>query len=291
MAVYKMDGTELSELYDKDGVALLSAWDKNANLVFSAVNGLTVASYNVGGWYYGGGTNVPAEKDDAYYRMQFETLQNINADILCIEEFWTMFSQSGRTAASLLSQFYPYIETRNGTDQYFGRAICSKYPITSYTSNLFTGETKRYYDVASINVYGRTIYAFVTHFSTSSDASVRVTEATEINNYIDAKGFDKFFVCGDFNVAVLDPLSEYNRQVFGPFLNDGDALANGGAFGVFETYSRNSTYDDNLSVDNIIVSKAFTIDAVHIDTTKVTFQATNGDKIDHIPLVAHISFN
>lgn len=246
-------------------------------------------NYNVGGWYDGSGSNVPEGKASAYLEMQNQIFSEVDADIACLEEYWTYFSGTTKASTAIINPHFQYSHGVNGSNRYFGRCVCSKFPITNYAEHYFTDDPNRYYDEATIDVNGKTIHVFVTHLSTSSNPQVRVDEANVIFNYIQSNGITDYFIFGDFNVGVTDPLSEYNLQVFGNFLSAGSALANGGAFGVFETYSRNSQYNDNLTVDNIIVSSAFMIDDVGVNMTKVNFQATNGDKIDHIPLVAQLT--
>ena len=287
MAVYDIDGTELTALRDNKSVNIRRAYDIDGNPVFAKM--LKVASYNVGGWYDGTGTNVPDAKANAYLKMQNDTLENVNADIICLEEFWTYFSGTTKAYNAILSNFYPYYHSANGSNQYFGRCICSKFPMSDYAQHSFANEANRYYDEVTVDVNGVQIHVFVTHLSGSSDRQVRIDQAKEIHDYIAAQGYERYIVFGDFNVSMVSPMSDYNVDVFGSFLEDGCELANGGTFGVLETYSRNSIYDDNLAVDNIIISDAFTAQSTGIDLTKVTFQATNGDKIDHIPLIADIS--
>lgn len=292
MSIYNVNGMQTDGAYNINGDSVLKAYDINGFEVFpNEPITLKIANYNVGGWYYGGGTNVPVDKYNTYHEMQNDVFSNVNADILCLEEYWTYFSGTTKATDAVINSHYPYSHGVNGTSQYFGRCVCSKYPIVDYTENNFLDDANRYYDVVTINVGGILIKVFITHLSTSSNPQVRVDEAVIIHNYIESHEYEKYLVFGDFNVSATDPLSEYNLQVFGDFLEDGCALVNGGSFGVFDTYSRNSTYDDNLTVDNIIVSDAFTIQSAGVDLTKVQFQATNGDKIDHIPLYATIQIN
>lgn len=288
--IYRIDGNALSSAFDSVGSEALAAFNLTGDRIFPDVSTLKVMNYNVGGWYYGGGTNVPAEKAAAYLAMQNQIFDEVDADIACLEEYWTYFSGSTRASTAIINPHFEYSHGVNGSNKYFGRCICSKFPITNYVEHYFTDDQNRYYDEATIDVNGKTIHVFVTHLSTSSNPQVRVDEANVVFDYIQSNGITDYLVFGDFNVGVTDPLSEYNLRVFGNFLNAGSALANGGAFGVFETYSRNAQYNDNLAVDNIIASGAFMIDDVDVNMTKVNFQATNGDKIDHIPFYATIVY-
>lgn len=287
--IYNKDGTALSSAYSVSGQRLQSAYDVDGAVVFSNDLTMKVCTYNVGGWYIGSGTNVPAAEDSAYYALQNSMIGNIDADILCLEEYWTTFSKAGRTAESLLSQYYPYIRTAKGTTQYMGRAICSKYPIVSYASNYFSVDTSRYYDVAEINVNNDIIHVFVTHLSTS-DQTWKITQATEIHNYIDTHNIDPFIICGDFNSTLTDPMSETNIGIYKQYLDDGCSIANDGAFGIFGTYCNNTDWENtSAGIDNIICSDIFSIESVGTNLDKITNETVLADgKIDHIPLYAVI---
>ena len=283
--IYDVNGNALSAVYDVDGNSLPLAYDKDGNTIFQS--GLKVCTYNVGGWYIGSGTNVPAAEDSAYYALQNGMIADIDADILCLEEYWTNFSPS-RTAASMLSQYYQYIETAGGSTQYMGRAICSKYPIVSYTQLTYTGET-RYYDCAEINIDGVSTRVFVTHLH-PSDPPTKIAEATELCNYIKAQGYERFIICGDFNSTLYDPFSETNAAIYNQFINEGCTLANDGAFGILPTACNSADWaNDKFAIDNIICSSGFTIESVATDLTKTTNATVLADgKIDHVPFYAVI---
>lgn len=289
MAVYSKDGVSLSTIYDKSGSLLNIAYDVEGNPLFTG-NSLRVMEYNVGGWYIGSGTNVPANQDAAFYELQNGILSRQNADILCICEYWDVFSKTGRTAQSLLSQYFPYIRSAGGTTTYYGRAICSKYPITSYASNYYTTETQRYFDVATIDVNGVTVHAIVTHLS-AHDIPNRIAQAKELHDYIIAQGWEYYLVFGDFNSPLHDPFSEQNTSIYQQFLDDGCTIANAGAFGILDTACNSADWETGkFAIDNIIVSPEITIDDVWTDLAKTTNAAVLATgKIDHIPLVAQLT--
>ena len=290
MAIYDVNGNSIATPYDVDGNSLLHVYDVDGNML-TGENQFKVCSYNVGGWYIGSGTNVPSDKDTAFYNLQNGIISDINADILCIEEYWSIFSQSGRTAQSLLSQYYPYIETADGTAQYYGRAICSKFPISSYIKHYFTGET-RYYDEAVINILGESVHVFVTHLH-PSNSTTRIAEATELYNYIQTQGYDKYIICGDFNSTLYDPMSEVNIGIYKQFLDVGCNIANDGDFGILDTACNSADWDtDKFAIDNIIASDGFTFESVNTNLSKTT----NADvlatgKIDHVPIYAIIELD
>ena len=258
----------------------------NGEIIYRKDTNLKICTYNVGNWYIGSGTNVPAEKDSEYYSLQRGMIADINADILCLNEYWTTFSKTGRTALSLLSQYYQYIETAGGSTQYMGRAICSKYPIISYTSHYFVTDSSRYYDVAEISIYGTTVYVIVTHLH-PSNASYKIAQATELHEFITDQGYERYLICGDFNSTLYDPFSETNAAIYQQFINDGCALANDGAFGILNTACNSTDWaNEAFAIDNIIISDAFSVESVNTDLTKTTDSIV--DKIDHVPLYAII---
>ncbi len=289
MAIYDVNGNSIATPYDVNGNALIHVYDVDGNML-TGENQFKVCSYNVGGWYIGSGTNVPSAKDTIFYNLQNGIISDINADILCIEEYWSTFSQAGRTAESLLSQYYPYIETADGTAQYYGRAICSKYPISSYTKHYFSGET-RYYDEAVINILGETVHVFVTHLH-PSNITTRIAESVELFNYIQTQEYDKYIICGDFNSPLHDPMSEQNIAIYKQFLDEGCTIANDGEFGILNTACNSADWaNEAFAIDNIIASQGFTFESVNTNLTKITdADVLATGKIDHVPLYAIISF-
>lgn len=284
MPVYDGLGNELVAVYDGYGNEIGYAYDGYGNLIFQkAPVELKVMQYNAGNWYIGSGTNVPAEKDAEYYALQNAMIQNANADILCINEYWDVFSKSGRTSLSLLEQYYPYIEARNGDTQYYGHAICSKYPIESYVTNAYSTDSRRYYDKAIINVNGKRINMICTHLFPSSH-TLREVEAKELFDY--AEALDNFIICGDFNIPVTSITdSEYIAE-YKQFVDTGCHLANGGNFGFMVTSSDEPDGTWTGCIDNIITSPSINMLNAYVDTTKLTDAIA--DRVDHMPLIAEI---
>lgn len=287
MSIYKINSEQIYAAFHVDGQEALAAYDIDGVKVFQKDGiPIKVMQYNCGGWYIGSGTNVPAAEDADYYALQNGMISSINADILCIEEYWATFSKSGRTAESLLSQYYPYIESAGDGTTWFGRAICSKYPIIDYVTNYYSVDSSRYFDVAEIDVEGSTVYVFVTHLSTTN-SSWKAQQATELLNYIKDNNKYPFIICGDFNSTLRDPMTEYNIAVYKQYLDDGCTIANDGEFGIFPTYCETTDWAaDAYGIDNIIISDAFTFTSVATDLTKTTDEIVA--KIDHVPLYADI---
>lgn len=284
MAIYDANGQVLTHVYDSEGNELRSAYDVEGNLIFTLETfPLKVMTYNVGGWYTGTGTNVPSAEDAVYYSLQNSIIESQNADILCLEEFWNVFSKTGRTALSLLEQYYPYIHTENGTNQYFGRAICSKYQITNYVTNAYSNESARYFDRAEVSVNGITLNVLVTHLGLTAEN--RQPQALQLFNYV--KNYSNVILCGDFNIPITSISDSEYVNCYKQFVDAGYHLANGGDFGFVKTYCGNADWTDTLAIDQIIVSPTISIESVTVDSTKIndSINAT----VDHIPLIAQLA--
>lgn len=283
--IYTKNGITATTAYNKSGSAINNAYDKDGNLVFvSQGEVIKIMTYNVGQWYIGSGDNVPADKDAAYYALQNGMIQNANADILFINEYWDVFSKTGRTALSLLEQYFPYIHTENGSSGYYGRAICSKYPLSNYTKHSYTNESSRYYDSAVITVDNKQITLVVTHLSTDQDK--RMVQIPELIAYL--SNLDRFISAGDYNTGVKPNISDgrYETNVV-PFLEAGFHMANFSSWGYLVTCNDgiDGTGQD-YCIDNIISSANITFVNAYVDTTKLTDGISA--KIDHMPLIASV---
>lgn len=282
--IYSIEGQIIDTAYDISGSLLNMAYDSDGNQIYSASD-LKVMSYNVGGWYDGSGTNVPTASDSEWYAMQNGIIADNDADIICFNEYWNQFS-ANRTALSMLSQYYPYIEARNGNSQYFGRAIASKYPIESYTQNQYTQDTDRYYDKAVINVNGTLINVIVTHLGLT--VANRQAEALQLFNYV--QSLDTVIVCGDMNINIHSQTDSEWVNCYKQFIDAGYHMANcsDADFGFKDTYYRYSE-DNWWPFDNIIVSSDITIDSVYVDMTKA--EEALAPKLDHMPIIANLTIN
>ena len=284
--IYGINGNQLSSVYDASGNALQSAFDVEGNEVFSGDRpSIKVMSYNVGQWYYGGGDNVPADKDAAYYELQNGMIQNADADIACFCEYWDIFSKTGRTAQSMLSQYYPYIETMGGSNGYFGRAICSKYPITNYVHHSFSNESSRYYDSATIMIDDIPITVVVTHLNVN-DRTKRSAQIAELITFLQTQ--ERFIACGDYNMLDCKSVSgEDYAAIMQPIINAGFHSANCTNFGFLETYSDQPTGTYTGCLDNIVTSSNITITDAYVDETKLSDNLT--ERTDHMPLIATLT--
>lgn len=301
MAIYDADGNEINAIWNADGNALDSAYDCDGNKIYESrspiMGDLRIMAYNVGGWWVGRATSVPASQDVKYYALQNKILNNWLPDILCIEEYRDEFTVGGRTALSVLSPYFQYIESLDGDGSvgYIGHAICSKYPILSFTKHNYGSDKQRYYSTAVIDVNGTEISVVVTHISTNGNA--RISQVTHLFNY--AETLTNAIVCGDFNLHCHSKTDVYEGtglvewESYRQWVEAGYHMANNSdEFGFMDTYF-SEAYDQWYSLDNIIVSPNITINNAYVDTTKRTEPITSDPnwKYDHSPLIADISIN
>lgn len=282
MSIYNISGAELFEANDIAGSDLEYAYNLGGDIVFrKAPPVLKVMTYNVGQWYIGGGDNVPADKDAEYYALQNGIFERNDVDIACIEEYWDTFSKTGRTALSMLSQYFPYIHTEGGASGYFGRAICSKYPLENWTHHYYSNENRRYFDSAEIVINGVRVTIVVTHLATDSK---RYDQITQLISYLST--LDRFICCGDFNTLTYYHTettgSEDYINIIHPLLEAGFSVANCDGNGDYITYNDASW---NGYLDNIITSG--TLADIHVDTEKLEDEIV--DKVDHMPLIATVA--
>ena len=284
MSIYNKSGELLSSAFGNSGAYLSAAYSKSGAQIFpDGPMSLKVMTYNVGGWYDGKGTNVPAAQDQEYFDLQYGTIHDNDPDFLLLEEYWDQFSKAGRTALSFLSELFPYVYSVNGNTKYFGRCFCSKYPLSGYQQRLYAGENERYYDTIIANVKGRNIMLCVTHLGLTSD--VRAPQAQELLAFAQTVQIP-IIIAGDFNTASSRPDGTDYNNVLLPFLNAGYSLANCGDFGRLITYM--DLEYGNGALDNIVCSDDFTITNVYVDTRKATDELS--EHIDHMPLIATVEF-
>lgn len=286
--IYDKSGTQVFDAFDIDGNELQTAYDINGNTVFQkSPTTIKVMTYNVGQWYIGNGNVVPSADDEKYYNLQNGIIQRADADILFINEYRDQFSGTGRTALSLLSQYFPYIETRNGASGYMGRAICSKYPLSNYAVQTFT-DSSYYYDKAEITINGRNIVLVVIHLTPKSGGNV---QAQQLCNYL--KTLNTFICGGDFNTGFSPSRDNDNTestnyaQFVKLFTDEGFRTANFGKDGFMVTC--NDGVDGtgvDWDIDNIITSSDISVLSASVDTTKLTDNISA--KIDHMPLIAEL---
>lgn len=292
--VYDINENLLATIYDKSGTTLEKAYNKSGEVVYTSENPtIKVMDYNVGQWYDGTHTRVPSAKDAEYYALQNGMIGSIDPDILVMEEYLTQFSDTGRSALTMLQQYFPYIHEENAVSSVSsgaGRCIASKYPITNYVTHQYTQiGSPRYYDSCTITVDNIPITVVVTHlnYNASSDTS-RINQLNELKTFCQSQ--ERFIACGDLNTLDCKNTSgaDYQSMIV-PLLNAGFHLANCSDFGFLVTYSDEPIATWTGCLDNIITSSNITITDAYVDTAKLTDGLT--EKADHMPLIAELQLN
>ena len=281
MSVYDIDGNIAQGVCKTNRTKAINAYSIGGTQIY-ALN-LKVMEYNVGGWYDGSGSNVPAASINTYYNLQAQTIQDNDPDVMLINEYWSQFSDSGYSALSFLQQFFPYVYAVPYPDhKSYGRAICAKYPITGYQNHTYTGYSPRYYDSMIMTINNTEITLVVTHLGLTVEE--RQAEAAQLITYLES--LQTPFICaGDLNTAKTSTTTADDYvNVIQPLLNAGFHLANMGDFGRLITYK--NTEKGNGALDNIIVSHNLTIASAYVSTEKETAELPT--QIDHMPLVANV---
>lgn len=287
MAIYNRNGEVLTSAYNNSGIAIQTAYDIDGNAVLTV--GLKIMQYNVGSWYDGSHDNVPSAKDTEYYNLQNGMIQADDPDILCLEEYTKEFSKTGRTAKSILEQYFPYIHEQGGDSATVttGRCIASKYPISNYTTHQYsTSGSPRYYDSCTITIGKMPITVVVTHLNYNADNNTaRIGQLTELISYLQTQ--TRFICCGDFNMIDCKSTSgaDYIAMMI-PLLNAGFHCANCSDNGFLVTYSDEPTGTWTGCLDNIVTSSNITITDAYVDETKLTDGIS--DRTDHMPLIAEL---
>ena len=285
--IYNIGGDVVASAFNIDGNLLSNVYDKDGNTVLTG--GLKIMQYNVGSWYDGNHDNVPSAKDTEYYNLQNGMIQADDPDILCLEEYTKEFSKTGRTAKSILEQYFPYIHEQGGDSATVttGRCIASKYPISNYTTHQYsTSGSPRYYDSCTITVGDIPITVVVTHLN--YDASSNTSRVEQLNELITfLQGQTRFICCGDFNMIDCKSTSgaDYVAMMI-PLLNAGFHCANCSDNGFLITYSDEPTGTWTGCLDNIVTSSNITITDAYVDETKLNDSIS--DRTDHMPLIAEL---
>lgn len=285
--IYGINGNQIYGAYGNSGLPLNVAYSKNGSQIYpDGPVALKVMTYNVGGWYIGSGTNVPAEKKSQYYALQTGMIESNNPDVLVIQEYLANFSDDGTSALTMLQGLFPYVHVKtSGT--YFGRAVCSKYPITDYVERTYTAESSRYFDSCTITFAGTPVTFVNTHLGLTQEN--RNSEIQQLIAYLQT--LNRFIACGDFNTGITPTSANTESTAYiinvKPFIDAGFKTANFGSFGFLLTCV-DRINETHYYLDNAYMSSNITINDVYVDDTKLTDLVD--DQIDHMPLIATVEF-
>lgn len=314
MAIFDYLGNQLNACFDADGNALSAAFDADGNQVFpdSGAVTLKVMTYNVGRWYDGSGSYVPAAKEQDYYNLQYNTFNAAQADFCGIEEWSQYFTINGGTVYSkpLLDNFFSnYVSTEIGT--YSGRALCSKtFLLSGYSTHEYatpSGDIPSYYDSAYAVINGQKIVFVVTHLG--GNTTIRQSQIPELLAYLDAQhapnganGAKVPVICfGDMNMNLVKYSAE--RDLYYNFCDakgfdmvnqtdfDTSATVDADNYSLYPNYFGRfyATVGSGQGLDNILFSEEFEFVSAYVDDRKL--HDALSDNVDHMPLIATLRIN
>lgn len=247
---------------------------------FKARGGIVVANWNIG--HFSFGNNSSSSITSSNYATEVlrynEVLKDLNADMVAVEEYSRIFGKDSgnvnRNAKDVLFNDYPYLN--EGVAEGYGCQAMFNYKymngLIEKPLSAFGIQSTHLYSVCTIKVEGVDVKFVGIHFqwfNESSDAK----EILQFQGIIDEFANDPYvIIAGDFNTK--------NINNFQMFANAGYTLANGGAFGVFDTFTdeKPSEYQTTLALDNI-VTKGFIMSDVRV---------VRGHLSDHYPIVCRL---
>lgn len=289
MSIYDKSGTLLEAAFSKNGESLEIAYDVSGNVVFEGGErvSLKIMTYNVGQWYIGSGVAVPTEEKTEYYNLQNGILSRNRPDVLFMQEYLNTWCQDGSLASGLINPYFDNQEVTN-PQGYIGHSVCTNgIALSGYTSHNFTTNKGNYptFESAQITVGGKAITIVNTH--NDYELSYQQQEVTDLLAFLAT--LDSFILCGDFNIdlSVEETTGDQYLNSVKRFLDTGYNVGNC-VVDWISTYYGTSSPTGGKFTDQIVTSADIRIDSIYADTAKLT-DGIN-DKIDHLPLIAEISF-
>lgn len=291
MSIYRLNGDNLSAAYNKSGVEIQTAYDKNGNVVYRKGEqqyiSLKIMSYNVQHF----------TKLNSQQAMQAEIISKYTPDIIGFQEL----SKDGSVPAvgqNVLTAYQNKLLSHH--INYLGYA--SKIPIFNLESKDYSEQDpqdwtlwqeKRAYMKGKIQVRDKTITLINTHlcFKTRSIKHLQMKELFDI-----AQTCEYVILTGDFNAFCLSEDDTDYINMYKQFVDAGYHMINDTATTGFiktQTEGAQATSLDDLTwaLDNVIVSGNISISDFVYDTTKLSY--LDGNPIDHIPVqcTVHIPVN
>lgn len=283
--IYDKSGNALQSAYTVSGADASAAYDVDGVKVFS--RSVKVMSFNAQGF---SGINSQSTMLNAIFSLY-------DADIIGFQEFCSNGSIPS-VAASTLSN-YPTIKLTNHKNY---NGIATKLTAGAWT--IADYQTQDPYDISEwnetrcymktyFNIGGRQVAFFNTHLCLNS-TEARYAQAAELFALAEAEEY--CIITGDFNSTTAPLTAETADYIneYKPFVDAGYHLANNSPTAGFTNTHSGATSVASLAaltsaLDSIIVSGNIDIDSVVFDPTKLSYQ--NGQKFDHIPVVATLTIN
>lgn len=286
--IYDLSGNNLTDAYSLNGGSISAAYNINGEQIYPDAVQLKVMTFNEQGW---GGINSQQTMQNTIFNLY-------DADIIGFQEFCT--NGVIPTVARNALTNYTNIQLTNHKNY---NAVASKFALSDWT--IADYQTQDQYDIDTWNetrtymrgyfaIGGKTIAFFNTHLCVHNQAP-RHAQAAEL--FALAQQEEYCIITGDFNNTdspMSASVSDYTG-IFKPFVDAGYNLANNSPVAGFTnthyggTEHLNSLSELTAALDSIIVSGNITIDRVIFDPTKLSYQ--NGQKFDHIPVVAELTIN
>ena len=272
--IYNVNGGQVNNPYDKDGVLLGNAYDIDGDLVFPD-NTLVVMSFNIGRWR-------GANSDTPLMNNIFSTYKPLVCGL----------QETGENGE------LKYIGTQFESDRAMTNEVTNKpgflfnTAYTGYTDNLYEtqGGEVRGYQKCYIRVDGKDIALFNTHLAAYSQyRSTRIAQAMELLEEMQNEQY--CIAVGDFNMGGATYEDYEYIYMAKPYVDAGFNMANWKT-GLIDTWFDGTTVEGSTSkhpTDNIITTPNIDFDWVVVDESKLAVCEATGQEIDHLPIVAHLT--
>lgn len=227
--------------------------------------GFVVGSWNIGHFSHGAQTDstITASTYESMKAAYKKAVEYMDADLVSLSEYSSIFYGSETARAALFDDMsWGHVGVQR---QYACQAVYADHKIDAVSDiDITSVTTTHYYTVITFEHFGKTVKFISVHIQANADIPAQFTEL------INAFANDEYvIITGDFNVTNLSDLSA--------FTNAGYTLANGGAWGIIETFTRTKS-SDGYCLDNI-VAKGFYM----ADVKTFPYELS-----DHYPLVCRL---
>ena len=235
-------------------------WNFTTSSVFS------VMSYNIGGWYNGSGTSIPADKQDIYEPLNKSILRRYAPDVIMLQEFRDYVVGSNRPYTYMLGGYTVYKD--KGDTSYMGKAIASRYTMEGVESVIYRSDSERNYTKGYLYVNGRRVLFVNTHLALTEQAA-----SAQIDELLALAANEEYVVIGmDSNLDIKKPSA---KAIMDKFSTAGMRYLN----------TDKTTYPiDDEVIDNIIVTNNIALKSLIVDTKKESL----GADADHYPIIAYL---
>lgn len=296
MPVYSLNGTPSNIAYSRAGTLLSQAYNIQGNPLLSQGTGspLKVMTYNVGQWYIGTGSQMPAEAVPTYPNLQHQIMDDNRPDVLAVQEYRSPM-YTGITVDSVIGEFFTDTQNTLNTGYKAKALYTNGYPISDYEAIDFPNDSSWNYLKAKITVDGKDVWLINTHLITSysmADADrerKKVEQAGYIFNAV--KNLDRFIIMGDFNVICKNTNHVEYITMMKQFVGAGYNMTNcSPQSGFIRTCSETTDmFNDGEPCDIIITSPNIVIDNAYLDDNKFAVVAETGNRFDHLPVIAELT--